>query len=455
MIISFKGNTGGGGGYVLPTATDTRLGGVKVGSGLAVQEDGTLSADAPQIPIATTGSTGVVKVGSGLTADSGGTLVTKIQSYDLNELDQSGRAAMFADVYTHSADTKFIFYFNDEQDSDSGWSMTTEYRFSGNESLWLQFYSRGCTIPVNIQNNGNLINFGRSYYLTSLPVASSNTLGGVKVGSGLTIDSAGTLNQEVISFDLEGKTQAELAAIQDFVCGHTSDYRFQFTWRIPDTDRFATSKCYSIDGNDGSIYMLFETQYGAEWWGYLQSNGQMEKLDSWGYVKTSDSCDYSPFNKHLHLSSGGTLYFDDTEVNSGGTYDDILNSWGAFIFVGAYGNLKDFTGPYDIPFCPLYVDSSSTDSGRTLAFPEVIDEPTDGSIIHNEEVADHKITLVYDEYKVSYYCGGSHNWIVGLSVTPIPKAVTSDYVSNIWKGTQAQYDALSPNYDNNTLYVIV
>ena len=44
MIISFKGNTGGGG-YVLPTATDTRLGGVKVGSGLTIDSGGTLSAD--------------------------------------------------------------------------------------------------------------------------------------------------------------------------------------------------------------------------------------------------------------------------------------------------------------------------------------------------------------------------------------------------------------------------
>lgn len=35
---------GGGGGYTLPTATATRLGGVKVGSGLSVESDGTLSA---------------------------------------------------------------------------------------------------------------------------------------------------------------------------------------------------------------------------------------------------------------------------------------------------------------------------------------------------------------------------------------------------------------------------
>ena len=39
------GGGGGGGEYILPTATPSRLGGVKVGSGLAVRNDGTLSVD--------------------------------------------------------------------------------------------------------------------------------------------------------------------------------------------------------------------------------------------------------------------------------------------------------------------------------------------------------------------------------------------------------------------------
>lgn len=38
-------NGGGGGGYVLPTATASRLGGVKIGSGISVEEDGTISAE--------------------------------------------------------------------------------------------------------------------------------------------------------------------------------------------------------------------------------------------------------------------------------------------------------------------------------------------------------------------------------------------------------------------------
>ena len=45
MIISFSKLGGGGGGYVLPTATANRLGGIKVGSGLSVDSGGTLSAE--------------------------------------------------------------------------------------------------------------------------------------------------------------------------------------------------------------------------------------------------------------------------------------------------------------------------------------------------------------------------------------------------------------------------
>ena len=49
MIVN-KYTNGGGGGYVLPTATDSRLGGIKVGSGLTIDSGGTLS---------TSGGTGV------------------------------------------------------------------------------------------------------------------------------------------------------------------------------------------------------------------------------------------------------------------------------------------------------------------------------------------------------------------------------------------------------------
>lgn len=45
MIIDFRGNNGGGGTGKLPIASETTLGGVKVGDGLEISEDGVLSSN--------------------------------------------------------------------------------------------------------------------------------------------------------------------------------------------------------------------------------------------------------------------------------------------------------------------------------------------------------------------------------------------------------------------------
>lgn len=67
---------GGGGSYVLPVATDTRLGGIKVGDNLSIDRYGVLSADAEayELPTATALRLGGIKVGNGLTVQEDGTL---------------------------------------------------------------------------------------------------------------------------------------------------------------------------------------------------------------------------------------------------------------------------------------------------------------------------------------------------------------------------------------------
>ena len=77
MIVNkYNGGGGGGGSYTLPTATASRLGGIKVGSGLTVENDGTLSTSGGtyEIPVASQNTLGGIKVGTGLAVDSGGTL---------------------------------------------------------------------------------------------------------------------------------------------------------------------------------------------------------------------------------------------------------------------------------------------------------------------------------------------------------------------------------------------
>lgn len=55
--------------YHLPIASATTLGGIKVGTNLTIEEDGTLNAESTEynLPVATSGTLGGIKIGSGLT----------------------------------------------------------------------------------------------------------------------------------------------------------------------------------------------------------------------------------------------------------------------------------------------------------------------------------------------------------------------------------------------------
>ena len=62
----------GGGSYTLPAATASTLGGVKVGSGLSVAGDGTLTNTGTNPGIATASNLGLVRIGTGLSVDISG-----------------------------------------------------------------------------------------------------------------------------------------------------------------------------------------------------------------------------------------------------------------------------------------------------------------------------------------------------------------------------------------------
>ena len=58
-------------GYILPLATTTSLGGVIVGAGLVVTSQGVISVNVPEVPVASQYTYGTVKIGSGLTITDG------------------------------------------------------------------------------------------------------------------------------------------------------------------------------------------------------------------------------------------------------------------------------------------------------------------------------------------------------------------------------------------------
>lgn len=106
---------GGGGGYELPTATASRLGGVKIGSGITVQEDGTISANGGSpyvLPTASAETLGGIKVGNGLSIDENGVLSASGGSggnvYNHNIEIDTNDAHIFLNIVTNS-DTAFTF----------------------------------------------------------------------------------------------------------------------------------------------------------------------------------------------------------------------------------------------------------------------------------------------------------------------------------------------------------
>ena len=156
------GGGGGGGGYVLPTASDSVLGGVKIGDGVDIDSSGKIS----------------VSGGSTITVD--------------DAMSDSSENPVQNKVITNA--------MADKVDVVSGKGLSTE-DFTTAEKNKLS----------GIADNAN------NY---SLPTASSNTLGGVKVGTGLSIDGSGVLS---VTVDSELDTTSENPVQNKVIAGVLGD----------------------------------------------------------------------------------------------------------------------------------------------------------------------------------------------------------------------------------------
>ena len=142
----------------LPIATDATLGGIKIGNGLSII-DGVLSLN---LPIATESILGGIKAGNGLVIDSSGLLSSIINVNNYLELSEISSPDNPSDNYVK-------LYAKDS-------SGTTK-----------MFFKDSVGTETEIGNGGG----GSSYIL---PIASDSTLGGVKIGSGISIDSSGVIS---------------------------------------------------------------------------------------------------------------------------------------------------------------------------------------------------------------------------------------------------------------------
>lgn len=206
----------------IPIASSSTLGGVKIGSGLTVAADGTISAAAAYtLPTASSSVKGGIKVGTGLTMSS----ETLNHSNSVTAKTAYGSTATTASANGGSITVTDIKY--DAQGHITGSTdrtitlSQTIYTLAGlmgsaakgsetqpvywNGSAWTNTtYTLGKSVPADAK-------FTDTIY--TLPTASSSTLGGIKLGTGLTAAEDGTVNVSVggATITLKTWTDADVA----------------------------------------------------------------------------------------------------------------------------------------------------------------------------------------------------------------------------------------------------
>lgn len=160
--------------YVLPVATESVLGGVKIGANVSVAGDGTISvAPAYTLPIATTTALGGVKAGSGVTIAGDGTLSVPANGVTSVNGSQGAITIEATDLSTASGSTLI---------ADSG--ATTG-------DIQLLRIVAGTNVTLSNDTNGNLEISAAS---GAVPIATASVLGGVKIGANVTVAGDGTIS---------------------------------------------------------------------------------------------------------------------------------------------------------------------------------------------------------------------------------------------------------------------
>lgn len=165
-IIDALGYTPGNSEDDIVPATDTQLGGVKIGSGVNVTDDGTISVDQYNLPTASSSTLGGVKIGSGISISGDGT-ISAASSYTLPTATSSRLGGVKAGSNVTIAGDGTLSL--DQQDIIGALGFT----------------------PADSATGGY-----------TLPQATASTLGGVKIGSNINV------NQGTISIDKNSVTNA-------------------------------------------------------------------------------------------------------------------------------------------------------------------------------------------------------------------------------------------------------
>ena len=234
--------TAAAGGYTLPAASSSVLGGIKIGSGLSIDGNGVVTAAGNYtLPAATTSTLGGVIVGTGLSVTSGTvsaavvsvagrtgavTLVKAdvglgnvdntadaskpvstaqanadavVQAYAIQRANHTGTQAVGTITGLGSLATQSGTFSGTSSGTNTGdqtITLTGDVTGSGTGSFAATLAASGVTAgtytSVTVDAKGR-VTAGTNPAGYSLPTASSSVLGGIKIGTGLSIDGNGVV----------------------------------------------------------------------------------------------------------------------------------------------------------------------------------------------------------------------------------------------------------------------
>lgn len=227
------------GAYTLPQASGGVLGGIKVGTGLTIAADGTLSVmsiapswaaitgkpttlagygitDGFVLQVASSSILGGVKVGSGLSIAADGTLSavsstptwssitgkpTTVSGYGITDISVVGRTGAYSDL---SGKPSFALVatsgsYTDLMNKPNLANVATTGAYG-------DLVGKPVLAPVAFSGAYGDISGAPAPYV--LPVASPVVLGGVKVGTGLTVSADGTVSAQAGVVSVNGQTGA-------------------------------------------------------------------------------------------------------------------------------------------------------------------------------------------------------------------------------------------------------
>ena len=171
----------GGGGYVLTTATTNTLGGVKIGAGISVSANGTISVNtgtAFNLNTATTSTLGGVKIGVGINVSEDGTIsVNTGTAFNLNTATTSTLGGVKIGVGINVSEDGTISvnsstYFTLTAGTDTAVSTST-----GNVTVW------NISTLQSVTNRGSTTS--NSINIASIAASASTTTGALIVAGGV------------------------------------------------------------------------------------------------------------------------------------------------------------------------------------------------------------------------------------------------------------------------------